>query len=67
MQKTASGAARDDRSESERRREVILTAGQLFCRHGYERTTVRELARAVGLQSGSCSIISAARRKSWWR
>lgn len=53
MQKTASGAARDDRSESERRREVILTAGQLFCRHGYERTTVRELARAVGLQSGS--------------
>ncbi|WP_414639379.1 TetR/AcrR family transcriptional regulator [Achromobacter sp.] len=44
---------RDEGSESERRREVILTAGQLFCKHGYERTTVRELARAVGLQSGS--------------
>ena len=45
--------ARDEGSESERRREVVLTAGQLFCKHGYERTTVRELARAVGLQSGS--------------
>lgn len=49
----AAAAGRDERSESERRREVILMAGQLFCRHGYERTTVRELARAVGLQSGS--------------
>lgn len=49
----AAAAGRDERSESERRREVILTAGRLFCRHGYERTTVRELARAVGLQSGS--------------
>jgi len=49
----AAAAGRDDRSESERRREVILTAGRLFCRHGYERTTVRELAKAVGLQSGS--------------
>ncbi|WP_208748009.1 TetR/AcrR family transcriptional regulator [Achromobacter agilis] len=46
-------AGRDERSDSERRREVIMMAGQLFCRHGYERTTVRELARAVGLQSGS--------------
>lgn len=49
----AAAAGQDERSESERRREVILTAGRLFCRHGYERTTVRELARAVGLQSGS--------------
>ncbi|WP_251863422.1 TetR/AcrR family transcriptional regulator [Achromobacter sp. Marseille-Q4962] len=57
MEKTeaamAAAAGRDERSESERRREVILTAGRLFRRHGYERTTVRELARAVGLQSGS--------------
>ena len=32
---------------------MILTAGRLFREHGYERTTVRELAKAVGLQSGS--------------
>ena len=47
------GAARDEGPDSARRREVILTAGRLFREHGYERTTVRELAKAVGLQSGS--------------
>ncbi len=43
----------EDGAESLRRAEVILTAARLFRKHGYERTTVRELARAVGLQSGS--------------
>ncbi|WMD21434.1 TetR/AcrR family transcriptional regulator [Achromobacter seleniivolatilans] len=53
MGKLGTAAARDDGADSERRRELVLTAGRLFCKHGYERTTVRELARAVGLQSGS--------------
>lgn len=53
MNKTAAATPRDESAESERRRELVLTAGRLFCKHGYERTTVRELARAVGLQSGS--------------
>jgi len=53
MDKTGAATARDEGADSERRRELVLTAGRLFSRHGYERTTVRELARAVGLQSGS--------------
>lgn len=39
--------------EPQRRLEVIATAGRLFRQYGYERTTVRQLAQAVGLQSGS--------------
>ena len=36
------------------RREIIIkTAGQLFREKGYEGTSVRDLAEAVGLQSGS--------------
>jgi AcrR family transcriptional regulator len=53
MDKTGIAASKDEGADSERRRELVLTAGRLFSRHGYERTTVRELARAVGLQSGS--------------
>ncbi|MFD4838355.1 TetR/AcrR family transcriptional regulator [Achromobacter sp. NPDC058515] len=53
MDKTGTAASRDEGADSERRRELVLTAGRLFSKHGYERTTVRELARAVGLQSGS--------------
>lgn len=40
-------------SEEGRRYSLILAAAQLFREAGYERTTVRELAAAVGLQSGS--------------
>ncbi|KRC85844.1 HTH-type transcriptional repressor KstR2 [compost metagenome] len=53
MDKTGTAASRDEGADSERRKELVLTAGRLFSRRGYERTTVRELARAVGLQSGS--------------
>lgn len=53
MGKTGTAAMRDDGADTERRRELVLEAGRLFSKHGYERTTVRELARAVGLQSGS--------------
>lgn len=53
MEKTEAVAPREEGADSERRRELVLAAGRLFCKHGYERTTVRELARTVGLQSGS--------------
>ena len=45
---TAHGAPEEDR-----RTRIILAAGRLFHQYGYERTTVRELAEAVGLKSGS--------------
>ncbi|NYT57569.1 TetR/AcrR family transcriptional regulator [Alcaligenaceae bacterium] len=40
-------------AEESRRTELILVAARLFRLNGYERTTVRELAEAVGLRSGS--------------
>lgn len=39
--------------DPERRRRLIAAAAALFRRYGYERTTAREIARALGLQSGS--------------
>jgi len=38
---------------SNRRMELVLAAASLFRDQGYERTTVRDLGNAVGLQSGS--------------
>lgn len=35
------------------RGRVLRAAAYLFCSQGYERTTVRDLARVVGIQSGS--------------
>ncbi len=35
------------------RGRVLRAAAHLFCTQGYERTTVRDLARVVGIQSGS--------------
>jgi len=39
--------------EDGRRGALVLAAAEMFREQGYERTTVRELAAAVGLQSGS--------------
>ncbi|QNM95833.1 TetR/AcrR family transcriptional regulator [Chitinimonas koreensis] len=39
--------------EKTRRAELITAASRLFKEQGYERTTVRDLAQAVGMQSGS--------------
>lgn len=39
--------------EDGRRNDLVLAAARMFRIQGYERTTVRELASAVGLQSGS--------------
>lgn len=52
-QKRAADAAAPRSGEEGRRHELVLAAGRLFRELGYERTTVRELAAAVGLQSGS--------------
>ena len=56
MGKTGTAAMRDDGADTERRRELVLEAGRLFSKHGYERTTVRELARA-GLALGDIDWI----------
>src|SRR5690606_34216980 len=40
-------------AEEDRRTRVVLAAARLFRHNGYERTTVRELAEAVGMKSGS--------------
>ena len=53
MDKTGTAVSRDEGAETQRRQELVLAAGRLFSKRGYERTTVRELAKAVGLQSGS--------------
>lgn len=53
MDKTGSAVSLDEGAETQRRQELVLAAGRLFSKRGYERTTVRELAKAVGLQSGS--------------
>jgi AcrR family transcriptional regulator len=39
--------------ESSRRTVTLREACPLFAEHGYSRTTIREIAAAVGIQSGS--------------
>jgi TetR/AcrR family transcriptional regulator, cholesterol catabolism regulator len=40
-------------SDSERARELQLAAAELFFTKGYEATTIREIARALGIKSAS--------------
>lgn len=40
-------------NNSKRRKELVAIAARLFCEQGYERTTVRMLADAMGIKSGS--------------
>jgi TetR/AcrR family transcriptional regulator, cholesterol catabolism regulator len=55
----ASGAGADDATaaegpgRSERRDRLIVLAGELFAQKGYRATTVREIADAAGILSGS--------------
>ena len=46
-------AAPPQAEDNSRRAELVRTAARLFRDQGYERTTVRDLGNAVGLQSGS--------------
>ena len=39
--------------DSHRRREILRAAASLFRRHGYERTSVRQIAEALSMTSGS--------------
>jgi AcrR family transcriptional regulator len=39
--------------DSPRRREILRAAASLFRRHGYERTSVRQIAEALSITSGS--------------
>ena len=45
--------APDGSARSERRAHMVLLAGELFAQKGYRATTVREIADAAGILSGS--------------
>jgi AcrR family transcriptional regulator len=49
------------------RGKLLQTAAHLFRNKGYERTTVRDLAGAVGFSPGAFFITSKARTKSCGR
>lgn len=58
----------------QRREEIISAAVSLFCEKGYEGTTIRDIARAVGVTEGllyhyfpskSALIAECWRRRSW--
>lgn len=46
-------AAADGPGRSERRAHLVVLAGELFAQKGYRATTVREIADAAGILSGS--------------
>jgi AcrR family transcriptional regulator len=50
---TATTITPDGAARSERRAEVVVLAGDLFAQKGYRATTVREIADAAGILSGS--------------
>ena len=43
----------DGSARSERRARMVALAGELFAQKGYRATTVREIADAAGILSGS--------------
>ncbi len=53
MRDTAMSPPAARNADEGRRHALVLAAAQMFREQGYERTTVRELAAAVGLRSGS--------------
>lgn len=42
-----------EKAESQRRRDILRVAAGLFRHHGYERTSVRQIADVLGIKSGS--------------
>ena len=38
----------------ERKREILDTAMRLFCENGYEKTSISDIAKAVGVAQGLC-------------
>ncbi len=49
----ASNKAPVTRDEPNRRADIVRAAGRLFAEKGYAATTIRDIARAVDMQSGS--------------
>jgi AcrR family transcriptional regulator len=49
----ASIAPRETQEEGNRKAELVRAAGRLFREKGYEATTIRDIADAVGMRSGS--------------
>ncbi|HJV94931.1 MAG TPA: TetR family transcriptional regulator, partial [Albitalea sp.] len=45
----------DERDEGNRRQQLIKAAARLFRRKGFDATSTRDIAAAVGMQSGSPS------------
>lgn len=43
----------DERDDGNRRRELVKSAARLFRRKGFDATSTRDIAAAVGMQSGS--------------
>ena len=58
MRKTLNGSTAEIRRE-----EIIKAASRLFCEKGYERTTVRDLADAVDMHSGSLFLYFATKEE----
>jgi AcrR family transcriptional regulator len=50
---TAGAMTADGHARSQRRADMLLLAGELFAQKGYRATTVREIAEAAGILSGS--------------
>ena len=51
--RASGGGAQDGHGQSERRAEMVHLAGELFAQKGFRATTVREIADAAGILSGS--------------
>ena len=51
---------------SDRRREVLEAAGELFRSHGYHATSMRDLARALGVQGSSLYAHVASKEELLW-
>lgn len=43
----------EQRDDGNRRRELVLAAARLFRQHGFDATTTRDIAAAVGMRAGS--------------
>ena len=52
-QRSAGAAPTAAQEEGNRRAELVRAAGRLFREKGYEATTIRDIAHAVGMRSGS--------------
>lgn len=53
MKKTKESLARDNDSLGSRQEEVRLAAADLFYRHGYKGTSLKQIAKALGLRAPS--------------